>query len=152
MLVDAPFVWTVTASAVLMTGALTVRRRPGWIVAMAVSTTGGMAFAVAAYTATRLWNPIGYRWPDSFAVWAALPVFAVLLGVQGWSGASAGYKAAALVAPVLGVAFTLSQINAHYAYVRTVTALAGDRGVRDRAGPRQFAKLQARTVVPAQLP
>ena len=79
-------------------------------------------------------------------------MFAVLLGVQGWRGASLPYKAAVLIAPVLGVVFTLSQINAHYAYVRTVSALAGNGGVRDRTGPRQFAKLQARAIVPAPLP
>src|SRR5437868_342105 len=115
MLVDAPFVWTVTGAAVLVTAALLVRNRRGWVGAVAVATTGGVGFAFAVDTATRLWNPIGYQWPPSFAVWAALPVFAVLLGVQGWRGASLPYKAAVLIAPVLGVVFTLSQINAHYA-------------------------------------
>src|SRR5438105_10431748 len=103
MLVDAPFVWTVTVAAVLITATLMLRRRRGWMGAVMVATSGGMAFAVAADTVPRLWNPIGYQWPPSFAVWAALPVFAVLLGAQGWRGASAGYKAAVLVAPVLGL-------------------------------------------------
>ena len=149
-IVGAPFLWMVTAAAVLTTGATAVRRRSGWARAVVLPAGAALALAVGVDRLCRWWNPLGYRWPISFAVWMALPLFAVVVGVQGWRASPASYKAVAAVAPVMGFLFAVTQINAHYAYARTITALVGQRGVRDYAGRHEFAKVQTQLTPPTR--
>src|SRR5437764_834334 len=82
MLVGAPFVWTVTVAAVLITAALMLRRRRGWMGAVMVATSGGMAFAVAADTVARpadVYLPPAWFRPDH----PRLPVIMLLHGTPG---------------------------------------------------------------------
>jgi S-formylglutathione hydrolase FrmB len=114
----APAAVTIGAFAAL---AVSVFRR-GWQWWARVAACG----AVALLTVVTLAKLIGVTaevqngFPQSFFVWAALPVFALGVAVCGWRSCPTWQRAVSITAVVLLTAFSADTINAFYAYRPTL--------------------------------
>jgi S-formylglutathione hydrolase FrmB len=87
----------------------------------------GIAAAIVAVVGTwlELARPFHSGYPDSFYLWGALPILALVLAVWTWRGARWWRRALRIGAFPVTLAFAAATINAHYAYYPTLAALGG---------------------------
>jgi S-formylglutathione hydrolase FrmB len=83
---------------------------------------------------------VGSRYPGSFVVWAALPMFALGAALWQWPVVAWWRRAVAIASVPVLLTFGGLQINAHYGYVPTVGDLFG-RPLPGQVNPRSIDAL-----------
>jgi len=102
--------------------------------------TAGLAAAslgivVAIGTAVGIEHRVGSTFPQTFFVWAALPLFALAVAVHRWRDWRWTRRAVGVGSVLLLVAFGADSVNEHYAYLPTVGDAIG-RPVEDQVPTR----------------
>jgi S-formylglutathione hydrolase FrmB len=116
--------WFIAVVSAVTVGSLVLAVGPAWRCLRRPFVATAVVIAIVAVF-FELANPLDYRFPYTFYLWSAIPVFAVALTIFGWGGTSARTRIAHLVSVPVCVMFALATINHHYAYAPNLAALFG---------------------------
>lgn len=95
---------------------------------------GSVAAVVALGTAFGIEHRVGSTFPQTFFLWAALPLFVLTVAVWRWRVWSLRRRILAVATVVLAFGFGAESVNTHYAYLPTVGDAIG-RPVEDQVSP-----------------
>jgi len=133
-----PLVLGIAAFGALL-GAVASRRWQWYLLVLTLA-AGSLAVSVVVGMASGIEHSVGSSFPDSFFVWAALPLFATAVTVAGWRFRSPGRRVLSVASIVLLALFGADQINAHYDYLPTVGDAIG-LPMRGQVAPRALLAL-----------
>jgi len=137
---------TATALALLATSAALAHWR---VVVGGVGVAAGIVAVVAVWFAVV--DPLHAGFPQSFFLWGAAPVLALVLAVWTWPRRSWWRRLVGVAAVPVGVAFAAATINAHYAYFPSIAALRGEKA-HDQVSHRTVVSIVQAARTSATLP